>query len=220
MNALLLLHRTYRHRPPGTRLHILIRYLTCPFGRLLRFVPNEARSMLEIGAGHGLFSRLVAARGVRAVAVEPDVRKIGAVEGVRYVAAFDHAVRGRFDVVAIVDVLYAIPVAAWDDILRRALERLNPGGVLLIKEMDPAANLKNRWNAFQEVLSTRLLGITMAETFNYESRDVFSARLERLGFAEVSSSRIDFGYPHPHIVYAAKTSSSGSVNGIRYRITT
>lgn len=171
--------------------------------------------MLEIGAGHGLFSRLVAARGVRAVAVEPDVRKIGAVEGVRYVAAFDQAVRGRFDVVAIVDVLYAIPLTAWDDILRRALERLNPGGVLLVKEMDPAANLKNRWNAFQEILSTRLLGITMAETFNYESREAFTARLERAGFAEVSSSRIDFGYPHPHIVYAAKTSSNGSVKGMR-----
>jgi 2-polyprenyl-3-methyl-5-hydroxy-6-metoxy-1,4-benzoquinol methylase len=215
LKTLFLLHRTYRTRPPGTRAHILGRYLTCPFLRLLRFVPTEARSMLEIGAGHGLFSRLVAARGVRAVAVEPDIRKIGKVEGVRYVAAFDQAVRGRFDVVAIVDVLYAIPLAAWDDILRRALERLTPGGVLLVKEMDPAATLKNRWNAVQEFLTMRVLGITMGETFNYESREAFAARLKRIGFAEVSSSRIDFGYPHPHIVYAAKTSSSGSVNGIR-----
>jgi 2-polyprenyl-3-methyl-5-hydroxy-6-metoxy-1,4-benzoquinol methylase len=213
--SLALLHRTYRRRPPGTRLHILIRYLTCPFGRLLRFVPKEARSMLEIGAGHGLFSRLVSARGVRAVAVEPDLRKIGNVEDVTSVVAFDQAVRGRFDVIAIVDVLYAIPVAAWDGILQRALERLNPGGVLLVKEMDPAAKLKNRWNSFQEVLSMRILGITMAETFNYESREAFTARLERIGFAEVSSSRIDFGYPHPHIVYAAKTSRSGSTNGMR-----
>ena len=171
--------------------------------------------MLEIGAGHGLFSRLAAARGLRAVAVEPDIRKIGKVDGVRYVAAFDQAVRGKFDVVAIVDVLYAIPLAAWDEILTRAYERLTPGGVLLVKEMDPAATLKNRWNAFQEFLSMRLLGITMAETFNYESREAFSARLKRIGFSEVSSSRIDFGYPHPHIAYAAKTSSSGSVNGIR-----
>jgi 2-polyprenyl-3-methyl-5-hydroxy-6-metoxy-1,4-benzoquinol methylase len=213
--SLVLLHRTYRHRPTGTRLHVLIRYLTCPFGRLLRFVPKGARSMLEIGAGHGLFSRLVSARGVRAVAVEPDLRKLGRVEGVQSVVAFDHAVRGKFDVIAIVDVLYAIPVAAWDDILRRALERLNPGGVLLVKEMDPAAKLKNRWNSFQELLSMRILGITMAETFNYESREAFTARLVRLGFDEVSSSRIDFGYPHPHIVYAAKTSSSGSTKGIR-----
>jgi 2-polyprenyl-3-methyl-5-hydroxy-6-metoxy-1,4-benzoquinol methylase len=215
VKTLLLLHRTYRRRPPGTRLHILIRYLTCPFGRLLRFVPRDARSSLEIGAGHGLFSRLIAARGVRRViAVEPDTRKIGKVDGVQYVSAFDQSVRGKFDVISIVDVLYAIPLAAWDDILRRALERLTPGGVLLIKEMDPAS-AKNRWNAIQERISMKVLRITMAETFNYESREVFSERLRRIGFAEVSSERIDFGYPHPHIVYAAKTSKSGSVNGIR-----
>lgn len=200
--SLLLLHRTYRRRPPGTRLHILIRYLTAPFLRLLRAVPKETQSLLEIGAGHGLFSRLAAARGVpRVVAVEPDLRKIGKVDGVRYVAAFDTAIRGQFDAIAIVDVLYAIPRSAWDDLLARAYERLNPGGVLLIKEMDPSS-VKNRWNAIQEQLSMRVLRITMAETFNYESREVFTARLERLGFT-VTSRRIDRGYPHPHLLYVA-----------------
>lgn len=205
MKTLFLLHRTYRSRPPGTRLHILIRYLTAPFLRLLRAVPPETRSLLEIGAGHGLFSRLVAARGVpRVVAVEPDLRKIGEVDGVTYVAAFDTAIRGRFDAIAIVDVLYAIPVSAWDEILTRAFERLNPGGVLLIKEMDPAS-AKNRWNALQEQISMRVLRITMAETFSYESREVFTARLERLGFT-VTSRRIDRGYPHPHLLFAATRS--------------
>ena len=204
VKTLLLLHRTYRRRPPGTRLHILIRYLTAPFLRLLRFVPRDARSLLEIGAGHGLFSRLAAARGVpRVVAVEPDTRKIGNVDGITYVAAFDQSIKGRFDAIVIVDVLYAIPVAAWDEILTRAFERLNPGGVLLVKEMDPAATLKNRWNALQEFISMRLLRITMAETFNYERREVFTERLKRIGFAEVTSKRIDFGYPHPHVVYVA-----------------
>jgi len=161
--------------------------------------------LLEIGAGHGLFSRLAAARGVsRVVAVEPDLRKLGPVNGVQFVAAFDQAVRGRFDVVAIVDVLYAIPLAGWDDLLSRAYERLTPGGVLLVKEMDPAATMKNRWNAMQEWLSERLLRITLAHAFNYESREVFEARLKRIGFSEVTSRRIDPGYPHPHVLYAAK----------------
>ena len=203
--SLLLLYRTYRHRAAGQRLHILIRYLTCPFARLLKAVPGEARSLLEIGAGHGLFSRLAAARGVsRVVAVEPDLRKLGPVDGVQSVAAFDPAVRGRFNAVAIVDVLYAIPVDGWDDLLARAYERLSPGGVLLIKEMDPAATFKNRWNALQEWLSERLLRITLANAFNYESRQLFEARLRRIGFSEVTSRRIDAGYPHPHVLYVAK----------------
>jgi SAM-dependent methyltransferase len=205
LNTLLLLHRTYRRRPPATRLHILIRYLTCPFLRLLRAVPRETRSLLEIGGGHALFSRLVAARGVpRVVSVEPDLRKLGVIDGVQSVVAFDDAVRGTFDAVAIVDVLYAIPIGHWDALLGRAYERLTPGGVLLVKEMDPDATWKNRWNALQEWISMRLLRITMAETFNYESREAFTARLKRAGFAEVTSRRIDFGYPHPHVLYVAK----------------
>lgn len=201
---LLLLHRTYRRRPPGTRLHILIRYLTAPFLRLLRAVPAETNSLLEIGGGHALFSRLVAARGVpRVVSVEPDLRKFGKVDGVTSVVGFDTAIRGTFDAIAIVDVLYAIPVSAWDDLLTRAFERLSPGGVLLVKEMDPGS-LKNRWNAIQEQISMRVLRITMAETFNYETREAFIARLDRAGFTDVTATRIDFGYPHPHLLFAAR----------------
>ncbi|HWW62125.1 MAG TPA: methyltransferase domain-containing protein [Thermoanaerobaculia bacterium] len=179
---------------------MLIRFLTCPFVRVLRFVPPSARSMMEIGAGHGVFSRLA---GVpRTVAVEPDLRKVASTnrDGVHFVAGYDFTVRGTFDLIAIMDVLYAIPIAEWDPILARAAERLRPGGVLLIKEQDPRARVKNAWNRAQEWLSMKLLRITYAETFNYEDPDAFAARLARHGF-EVSVHRVDFLYPHPHIVF-------------------
>src|SRR2546423_1179679 len=81
IRALIVLHRAYRHRGVRTRLHVLLRFLTCPFLRVLDAVPREAR-VLDVGAGHGLFARLVAARGARRVmAVEPDVRKVQPVDG-------------------------------------------------------------------------------------------------------------------------------------------
>lgn len=201
--ALLLLHRTFRSHPRRARLHALIRFLTCPFLRVTRAIPRDARSLLEIGAGHGVFARLAAARGVaRVVGVEPDVRKLHPVQGVSMVAGFDDVVRGTFDVIALIDVLYAIPVSSWDAVLTRAYQRLPPGGTLLIKEQDPAS-VKNRWNRAQEWLSAKLLNVTLAQAFDYESREAFTARLERLGFRDVSSRRVDFGYPHPHVLYVA-----------------
>jgi hypothetical protein len=197
-------YSAYRLRSPGTRLHTLIRFLTCPFTRVLRAIPPETRSLLEIGAGHGLFSRLAAANGVRrVVAVEPDVRKIGRVEGVQYVVGYDPSIRGTFDVVALIDVLYAIPLASWDEVLARAYAHLGTGGTLLIKEQDPAS-VKNRWNRMQERISERVLRVTLANAFDYEPRDAFTARLQRAGFRDVTSRRIDFGYPHPHVLYIAK----------------
>jgi 2-polyprenyl-3-methyl-5-hydroxy-6-metoxy-1,4-benzoquinol methylase len=204
LRALLLLHRTYRSFPAGARLHILVRFLTCPFLRVMPHIPRHAQTLLEIGAGHGLFSRLAASRGLRAYAVEPDLRKLAPVPHIQSIAGFDTCIRGRFDVVAIMDVLYAIPIAAWDDLLSRTFERVKPGGTLLIKEMDPSSRLKDRWNRTQEAISMRLLGITMAETFNYERVEAFAARLRAHGFSEVDVKRIDFGYPHAHVLFVAK----------------
>lgn len=197
-------YRAYRQRPPGTRLHTLIRFLTCPFTRVLQSIPPDARSLLEVGAGHALFSRLAAARGVpRVVAVEPDLRKFGSVDGVQSIVAYDEAIRGTFDAVAMLDVLYAIPIANWDALLTRLFDRLAPGGTLLIKEMDPAS-IKNQWNRAQEWISMRLLRITMANAFDYERSEEFIARLERIGFREARAKRVDFGYPHPHLLFLAR----------------
>ena len=186
------------------RLHALIRFLTCPFPRILRAVPRDARSLLEIGGGHAVFARLARDAGVTfAVSVEPDVRKVRVVQRVHSVAGYADAVRGTFDVVALIDVLYTIPLQEWDALLAQAGERLARGGTLIVKEQDPAARLKNRWNRAQEWFAQKVLGVTIARAFSYETPAAFTARLERLGFSAVSFRRIDFGYPHPHVLYVA-----------------
>lgn len=189
-------------------MHVLIRFLTCPFLRIVDAIPAGPRSLLEIGGGHGVFSRLAVDRGIRrATVVEPDVRKVAAVRplpALSFVAGYDACVRGMFDVVAVVDVMYLVPEGEWDPLLLRLRERLAPGGILLIKEMDPDARIKNGWNRFQETLSVRVLRITLGSEMRFERVPGFVARLERLGFAGVTARRIDAGYPHPHVLYTAR----------------
>ncbi|MEA2326734.1 MAG: hypothetical protein QOE68_1693, partial [Thermoanaerobaculia bacterium] len=81
---------------------------------------------------------------------------------------------------------------------------LHAGGVLIIKEQDPTARFKNAWNAIQE-RGASALGLTLGESFTYEAPSDFIARLARLGFEDAQSKRIDFGYPHPHVMYTART---------------
>jgi SAM-dependent methyltransferase len=181
------------------RIHILLRFLSCPFLRVLSFVPLNA-SLLDVGAGHGVFA--VLAEGRRVVAVEPDARKVRPIAGIGFVIGFDDVIAGTFDAISIIDVLYKVPIDRWDALLLRCRSRLRGGGILIIKEQDPTARVKNAWNAVQERAASAM-GLTLGESFSYEAPAVFSARLERLGFADVRSKRIDFGYPHPHVLYIA-----------------
>jgi 2-polyprenyl-3-methyl-5-hydroxy-6-metoxy-1,4-benzoquinol methylase len=203
IRALIVLHRVYGRRPLRDRIHTLVRFLTCPMVRVLDAVPRDA-SLLDIGAGHGLFATLVRARDAsRVVAVEPDLRKVRPIDGVESVIGFDDVVRGSFNAISIIDVLYKIPLTEWDALLLRCRERLADDGLLIIKEQDPTARVKNTWNAMQERIATAL-HLTLGESFTYESPADFLARLTRLGFREARSKRIDFGYPHPHVLYVAK----------------
>jgi 2-polyprenyl-3-methyl-5-hydroxy-6-metoxy-1,4-benzoquinol methylase len=207
IRALIVLHRVYGRRPLRDRIHTLVRFLTCPMLRVLDAVPRGA-SLLDIGAGHGLFATLVGARGAkRVVAVEPDLRKVRPMDGIESVIGFDDVVGGTFDAISIIDVLYKIPLIEWDAILKRCRERLADGGLLIIKEQDPTARVKNSWNAMQERAATAL-HLTLGESFTYEPPAEFVARLHRLGFREARSKRIDFGYPHPHVLYVAKKAST------------
>jgi len=168
--------------------------------RVLKVLPANA-SLLDIGAGHGLFG-VLASGTRRIVAVEPDARKVRPIAGIEFVVGFDDVITGTFDAISIIDVLYKIPLDQWDALLLRCRSRLRAGGILIIKEQDPTARIKNAWNAIQE-RGASAIGLTLGEAFTYEAPNVFSERLQRLGFHDVKSKRIDFGYPHPHVVYTA-----------------
>ncbi|MDQ6801314.1 MAG: class I SAM-dependent methyltransferase [Acidobacteriota bacterium] len=199
IRALRVLHREYRKFPMRTRAHVLIRFLTCPFLRVLRHLPPNAR-LLDIGAGHALFSVFARQNGERPTAIDPDARKVRKFAGIQSVIGYDDCIRGTFDAIAIIDVLYKMPINDWDPFLDRVKLRLKPGGTLLIKEHDPTARVKHSWNRLQERLATAL-HLTLGESFSYETPADFSARLRRHGFESIVAERIDAGYVHPHMLY-------------------
>jgi SAM-dependent methyltransferase len=204
--ALALVRRTYGSAPGSTRLHVLGRFLSCPFLRVLDYLPRGGR-LLDLGAGHGIFAHLALEGGAReVVAVEPDRRKVFLIPrrpGLRVVDAYHPAIRGTFDAVAIFDVLYRLPRSEWDPLLAWVRERLAPGGVFLLKEIDPGHRVKALWNRAQE-RGADLLGLTLGEAHSYETREEIRARLLRAGFTGVEAKAIGAGYPHAHILYLAR----------------
>ena len=207
VRALRVLHRAFSRYAPSQRIHILIRFLTCPFLRTLDDVPPGAR-VLDIGSGHALYGVLLLDDGAaEVVAVDPDLRKSllpSPSPKLRKIAGYDHAVRGTFDAVAIFDVAYRMPPDERRALFTRVFARLEPGGTLLFKDMDPRHRLKMKWARFQERISDRLLRLTMGAGFVEQSREEVMAMLEEIGFREVRARAIDGGYLHPHLLYTAR----------------
>ncbi|HVT45208.1 MAG TPA: class I SAM-dependent methyltransferase [Thermoanaerobaculia bacterium] len=204
--ALRLLHRTFAGYPLRARMHILGRFLTCPFLRTLDVIPPGSR-VLDIGAGHGTYARLLVEDGTREViAVEPDVRKCVLAyrhPAVRFVAGFDSCIRGTFDVVVLYDVIYRIPLSERDELFQSIFDRVRPGGLFVFKDLDPENRPKMLWNRLQEKISDTFFHLTLGRGFHYETRREFEARIRRAGFESISAREIDRGYPHAHIIYTA-----------------
>ena len=201
------LRRVYRDYPRSHRLHVLVRFLTCPFHRTIDDLPPGGR-MLEIGAGHGIYCYLATKEGGRRVfAVEPDLRKAvnpNHAPGVQWIAAFDDAVRGTFDTIVIYDATYRMSIPYRTELYRRVFDRLRPGGTFLLKDMDPGHRWKMKWARMQEWLSDTFLKVSIGEGFIYQTRAEVEETLRSIGFADFRARAIDAGYPHPHIIYAAR----------------
>jgi cyclopropane fatty-acyl-phospholipid synthase-like methyltransferase len=204
--ALRILHGAFGHYPASHRLHILIRFLTCPFPRTIEDVPAGAR-VLEIGAGHGLYARLITEeRATEVVAVDPDIRKSmlrSPSPKIRKIAGYDDCVRGLFDAVVIYDATYRMSLEVRRGVYERAFNRLRPGGTFILKDMDPSS-MKMKWAQFQEWLSDHFLHISIGSGFIYQTKEEVEAMLTELGYSGFTARRIDRGYLHPHMIYTAR----------------
>lgn len=202
-----ILHRAFGGYPAGHRLHILIRFLTCPFTRTLEDVPAGAR-VLEIGSGHGVYARLIAEERAREViAVDPDERKSllpSPLARIRKIAGYDECVRGTFDVVVLYDVTYRMPSAVRRGVFERAFQRLRPGGTFVLKTLDGSRRLKMLWARLQEWLNDSLLHLTAGSGFVRETPELVERELREIGFTDFRARAIDRGYLHPHMILTAK----------------
>ena len=201
--------RAYRNAPTGDRLHVLLRWFTCPFPPIVDALPSAGR-VLEVGCGHGLFSGYLARRspGLQVHGVDIDADKIAVARASASLAGgrLDFAVGdsgsvpdGPWDAVVLVDVLYLLDEAGQRALLDSCAAVLAPGGVLVVKDMATRPRWKARWNAAQEALSVRVLKITAGSPeFVFTDPDERARWLVAAGLRDVRARRLDRGRLHPH----------------------
>jgi len=199
----------FKELPVARRAHARVRYASAPLEAVAALVPPGVRSVVEVGCSTGVFANVLKARrpdvdvtGVDAAKekIEAASRTVCGRPGLTF--AHDDAFayverRGPFEVLAIVDMLYLLPPARQDELIRLAAAKLRPGGCLIIKEMTARPAWKRRWCAFQEWLVVRALGLTAGEGVFLRPGEEYRRVMEGAGLA-VETFDMDRGYPHPH----------------------
>ena len=186
--------KLYRQEPPAVRLHVIGRVLTCPFAALIRHFPGEG-AVLDIGCGRGLLLNFLAQdsafAGLHLYGIDHDKAKIdsalhtgvGRVDfSTRDIESFADA---SFDVISIIDVLYAVRRSEWGTLLNHCFRLLRPRGRLLLKEVVDRPRWKYWAIMAQEALSVRVFGITRGDRPHFESPDGYRQAIVAAGFSVI-----------------------------------
>ncbi|MER5437032.1 class I SAM-dependent methyltransferase [Streptomyces sp. NPDC002790] len=134
----------------------------------------EARRVLDIGCGTGVFALLLAARGIEVVGVDPAAASLDVARGkpgserVRWVEGDATTLPPlRVDLATMTaNVAQAIADPwAWQSTLRGAYEALRPGGHLVFETRDPARRAWEEWTLDHTRQVTDIPGVGPVETW-------------------------------------------------------
>lgn len=204
-------HR-YRSAPLAARWFVHGRAFLSDLARVEEYVPRHG-FIVDLGCGHGLFADLLveASPGRRVLGLDIDERKIAVARAtvrqgdqLRFeIADIVTVPPPRCDAVTVVDVLYLLPAADQERVLRNAAAALAEGAPLIVKAQEARIDARYALTYMQEVVSVSL-GLTRGQRrrFHFPSRPEALAMFERAGFrAEVIEMR---SRPYTDVLYLAR----------------
>ncbi|MEQ1855003.1 MAG: class I SAM-dependent methyltransferase [Longimicrobiales bacterium] len=206
----------YRDLGWRARAYLWVRWLICPFDRILALVPETGR-LLDVGCGSALWLTYLALerKGLELHGVDPDARKMALAARSSAAAHLElrqglveEAPTESFDLVTILDVLCLVPDDVKAGMLRASWRALEVGGSIVVKDADTRPWWKYAPTAFEEFLAVHVLRMTVGRP-HFASIEDLSRMLESAGFQDVVAERIDRGYLHPHVVLSGKKKRGG-----------
>ena len=200
------------------RLHQVIRSLLSPFSKIIDRIPRtpegQTRTLLDLGCGHGIFLALAhrVRPGLNLIGIDLDPLKIQQAKqvftkakigghnlAVMSIADFPDS---SVDYIAILDVMYLVPLVLWAGILKKCYDSLKPGGLLLLKEMNTEKSGKLAILKLEENLAVNIFSLTKGEhpEFTFPPPEEICGLLRATGF-EVEQTPLDRGYHVPHMLW-------------------
>lgn len=191
----------------------LIRSALCPFDQIETYVPKKG-SILDLGCGHGIFTRLLIKRSPsrRLIGIDPSIHKINIARkkaiGIKNIkfkkGVLEDINKVKFDCITIVDVLYLLSPSEKTILLEKVKELLRPKGYLVLTEVSSKPSFLYNLIKLEEYIMVKILQYTYSDKKNlyFQSDNHYLKLLKEIGFKNISFKRIQGLSPYPkHILF-------------------
>lgn len=223
----------FRLAPLSVRFFLRLRWGLTPYFEMVKHLPKTGK-ILDLACGHGLFSLAAAALRSKCqiTGVDHDVERIRlaqrASDGIAHlsfqVGDLRDATQESYSGVAIIDALHYFTDEDQAAVLSRMHRILEPGGVLLVREVDQTEGARSVWNRLYERLAIRFrLTKTSGGSHRYRPPVEWARMLRALGFS-VSWSRCSHAF-FSDVLFVAikekrlKSNPTLATSAIPFRIT-
>ena len=197
--------QAYKKANLGTRLHVFLRYRTCPFLEIEAHVPKSGL-IVDFGCGHGIFShilvkksslRQVIAYDISSLKIREAKKSLMPQERIAFTQVFEESTVRQADSIVMLDVACYFSDSERGKLLQNIYADLKKGAVLIIKDVCREFSWKYAWVYLQEMIAVKLLKLTEASQLNFYKEETFSSLLRKIGFS-VQVLDLDKGYGYPH----------------------
>lgn len=204
----LAIRKIQRSLPGRSRLYASLRFLIIPptfLDVIARHLPTQG-VVLDAGCGFGLFTLYFAIRcpECRFIGLDSSSRRIDSarsaaaalrISNVKFVCEDIGAYQpsNRLTAVYCVDLIHHLPPPIGNDIVRKAFAWLDPGGRLIVKEIDTRPLVKMYFTYVLDLLVSR-------ERPYYRNQMEWRALLMQTGFVSLMQRSLVNSLPYPHIL--------------------
>ncbi len=213
------LKKLYKDTSFKVKIYNSIRYKTCPFEKIEKYVPKKGR-ILEIGSGYGIFSNFLALKStdrfVKGVDIdrkrtEVSLKTIKDRINIEFKSAdAKNMIVGKDNKsIVMVDVMYLLPYSSQEKLLINCFDNLLDGGCLVLKDMEMRFDWKFWWTILHEFLAVKVFNFTFGEGLYFRRKKDYLSLLSSIGF-KVECIALSKNYFYPHILYLCKKKDKGA----------
>jgi len=187
-------------------LYARLRWRLCPFEEIERHVPKEG-TIIDIGCGYGLLANFLVLRSSKrdVTGIDLSVGRITVAQKTtdnrkkiqfELMDALDLQL-GKYSTVIMSDFLHHIDCEAQEELLAHCYQKLPPGGLLIIEEVDG----RPLWKYWFAVINDKILNVGERQFFRKQVE--FQELLQRIGFL-VKTKKVDKGLPLSDILFICR----------------